>query len=201
MIQSTCCKASIVTNDEGTAEVCGECGKVYMLIPKDEHPDEAEVSAAEPSIIYVDLDGVLADYDRRAQEHEERCRQEDGNMPDKWHRVEDRFYLKLKPIEGAIEAFHRLCGMDHTDVYILSSPSWTNEQSWTDKRIWVEDHLGDVAERKLILSHEKGLLQRDVLIDDQVHPGFDGEHIHFGHEPFETWDDVLTYIEEQEYKV
>lgn len=138
-------------------------------------------------IIYVDMDGVLADYYGRAEKYAD----QDG----KPHHHEDHFYRHLDPMPGAIEAFETLYESDAYDPYILSRPSWRNHHSWTDKRLWVEEHLGEMAEKRLILSHDKFLLEGDVLIDDHERHahGFD-EFIHFGTDPFADWSAVIDHL-------
>ncbi len=57
--------------------------------------------------------------------------------------------------------------------------------------------MGDLAYKKLILSHNKGLLKGDFLIDDRTVNGvseFEGEHIHFGSENFPNWESVIKYM-------
>ena len=83
------------------------------------------------------------------------------------------------------------------EVYFLSTAPWSNVHSWSEKRIWVEKHFGEHAFKKLILSHNKGLLRGDFLIDDRTLNGvseFKGEHIHFGTPEYPNWDAVLKYL-------
>jgi 5'-nucleotidase len=101
----------------------------------------------------------------------------------------------LRPIPGAVEAFKFLC--QHYEVFILSTPMWILPESYTAKRKWVEHWLGDAAYKKLILSHNKSIVQGDYLIDDRIKNGvaeFPGEHIHFGQPEFPNWDKVLEYL-------
>ncbi len=134
-------------------------------------------------VVYVDMDGVLADYDKAAVGKTEDQRREKG------------FFEHLEPIHGAVEAFSVLC--DHYDVYLLSTAPWSNTHSLSEKRIWAEKHLGDKAFKRLILSHNKSLLRGDYLIDDRIANGveeFQGEHIHFGTERFPDWKSVLLHL-------
>jgi 5'(3')-deoxyribonucleotidase len=81
---------------------------------------------------------------------------------------------------------------------------WNNPSAWSDKLEWVQKYLGDVAEKRLILTHHKYLVQGDVLIDDRRKRGagaFSGYHMHFGHDhetgkpnTFPTWESVLAEI-------
>ena len=101
----------------------------------------------------------------------------------------------LGPSPKAIEAYEKLT--KHFDVYILSTAPWNNPSAWTDKLLWVQEHLGDLAHKRLILSHNKNLNAGDFLIDDRTANGageFKGEHIHFLSEKFKNWNDVLNYL-------
>ena len=78
---------------------------------------------------------------------------------------------------------------------------WSNPDSWMGKRIWVQSYLGSVARKRLILSHNKGLMKGSYLIDDRDANGvldFEGEHIKFGQEKFKNWSSVLSYILDKE---
>lgn len=134
-------------------------------------------------IVYVDMDGVLADYDKAAEGRTEEDRRARG------------FFENMAPIDGAVNAFCKLC--HEYDVYILSTAPWSNLHAPSEKRKWVETHLGDFAFKRLILSHNKGLLRGDYLIDDRIANGVDsfhGEHIHFGSDKFPDWTSVLSYL-------
>jgi 5'-nucleotidase len=140
-------------------------------------------------IVLIDMDGVLADFDKRAQELEAQ-----GIKGQSLFKHPDA-YKDLDPIEGAIEAWNAL--QDKYETYILSTPPWSNPDAWSEKRIWVEKYLGKTAKKKLILCHHKGLVDGDYLIDDRIANGvadFVGEHIHFGNEYFPGWKEVLTYL-------
>lgn len=133
-------------------------------------------------VLYCDLDGVIVDYDKFKHLSEDERR-----LPG--------FFANLQPIEGAIEAFKLL--HERFDVYILSTAPWSNPHAWSEKRLWVEKHLGEYAFKRLILSHNKGLLRGEYLIDDRTLNGvtdFQGEHIHFGTAQFPNWHTVLDYL-------
>jgi 5'(3')-deoxyribonucleotidase len=86
---------------------------------------------------------------------------------------------------------------EHYDIYILSTAPWHNPSAWSDKVVWVQRYLGDVAYKRLILSHHKDLCEGDYLIDDRTKHGaaeFGGEHIHFRTERFPDWQSVLDYL-------
>lgn len=140
-------------------------------------------------VLLIDMDGVLADFDKRSTELKEK-----GVKSHKLFQHPDA-YRDLEPIEGSIEAWNRL--QEKYDCYILSTPAWSNPDSWAEKRIWVEKYLGKTAHKKLILSHNKGLVKGEFLIDDRIANGvadFDGIHIHFGSEEFPDWSTVLSTL-------
>lgn len=140
-------------------------------------------------VLFIDMDGVLCDFDKRQGELAERGIKQ-------YQAFNHTLAFKdLDPIPGAIEAWHSL--QEKYDTYILSTAMWSNVDAWTDKRVWVQKYLGKSANKKLILSHNKGLLRGEYLIDDRVANGvadFEGEHIHFGTQKFPTWNEVLQYL-------
>ena len=101
----------------------------------------------------------------------------------------------MEPLKGAIESYKKLS--QKFDTYILSTAPWKNSSGWSDKNEWVKKYLGDVAYKRLILSHHKNLNYGDYLIDDRLANGvnlFKGEHIHFGSDKFPDWESVCSYL-------
>ena len=142
-------------------------------------------------IVYVDMDSVLVDFqsgiDALTEEQRLTFKDDLDDVPG--------IFSMMKPVDGAVEAYKELT--KHFDVYILSTAPWNNPSAWTDKLLWVKKHLGDLAYKRLILSHNKNLNSGDYLIDDRTANGageFKGEHIHFLTEAFRGWDDVLSYL-------
>jgi 5'(3')-deoxyribonucleotidase len=67
--------------------------------------------------------------------------------------------------------------------------------------LWIQKHLGELAYKRLILSHHKNLNFGDYLIDDRTKRGADrfvGEHIHFKTDRFPDWASVITYLRTKE---
>ena len=152
-------------------------------------------------ICYIDLDGVLADFEARLHFLFPETKGLDKNKPSKI--VDDvcqspegrRIFNELSPIEDAQWAYKLLC--QHYDVYILSTPMWLLPESYMDKRLLVEEHLGQDSYKKLILSHNKGLLKGHYLIDDRKKNGveeFEGMHIHFGMEGWIDWKQTIDFL-------
>jgi 5'-nucleotidase len=142
-------------------------------------------------ILYFDMDNVLVNFQSGINRLETvDLINYEGNLDE----VPGIFGL-MDPIEGAIEAYHKLT--QYYDCYILSTAPWENDSAWSDKAKWVKKHLGEVAYKRLILTHNKNLNKGDYLIDDRTKNGageFEGEHIHFLTEQFPDWDSVLNYL-------
>ena len=141
--------------------------------------------------IFVDMDNVLVDFRSALRKR--------GLADDTLDADElDGLFAEMDPMPGALDAYRRLVRDGH-DVYILSTAPWENPSAWRDKLLWVQKYLGDVAKKRLILSHHKHLLRGDILIDDRRKRGagaFSGYHIHFGASGAgESWETVLQEIE------
>ena len=141
--------------------------------------------------IYVDMDGVIADFDK-ASKHPPIGNKK--GRPDLW--VD---YLHLDIIPGAEEALSYL--NEHHEVFIASTPPWSRIQVWADKRAWLEQWFPDLK-RKLILTHRKDLLIGDVLIDDSSYrgqPDFQGEWFWFNKNwTNRDWKACLKFIKKLE---
>ena len=101
----------------------------------------------------------------------------------------------MDPLPGAIDSYRELASL--FDTYILSTSPWENPSALADKLAWVQEHLADVAYKRLILSHHKNLSRGDFLVDDRPNNGaeqFAGEFILFGSEHFPDWSVVLPYL-------
>jgi 5'(3')-deoxyribonucleotidase len=137
------------------------------------------------------MDGTLVDFEAGIPSVTEEQKQQFGEEYDDI----PGFFDGLPPVDGAIEAYHKLAAA--FDTYILSTAPWNNETAWAAKNLWVRRHLSEVARKRLILSHHKHLVRGDFLIDDRLAHGvdrFEGEHIHFGSKRFPDWSAVLEYL-------
>ncbi len=142
-------------------------------------------------ILYVDMDNVLVDFqsgiNKLSAETQIQYLKREDEVPG--------IFSLMEPKEGAIEAYKQLA--EKFDTYILSTSPWENHTAASDKLVWVKTHLGEIAKKRLILSHHKNLNHGDYLIDDRTANGVDrfiGKHIHFGKEEFPDWKSVTEYL-------
>lgn len=141
--------------------------------------------------LYIDMDGTLVDFKAGIPGITKEQRAKYGDD------IDDipGYFAGLPPIDGALDDFHRLS--EAYETYILSTAPWNNPSAWSDKVKWVHRHLPGAAHKRLILSHNKHLVQGDYLIDDRLVHGVDrfpGEHLHFGSDRFPDWRAVLEYL-------
>jgi 5'(3')-deoxyribonucleotidase len=142
-------------------------------------------------ILYVDMDGVLCNFDKALNEQVPADRQEHNGK----YTAVPGFFLGMEPMLGAIEAFEKLSRV--YDIYILSTGPWSTPGAWTEKVLWVKKYLVKAAYKRLILGHRKDLLRGDILIDDRLENGvdrFQGEVILFGSKTYPDWNSVLNHL-------
>ena len=124
--------------------------------------------------IFIDMDGVLANFDKAKQNHPDF--EKKGFRPDL---ILD--FSKFEVMPGALDSIKELTEMGH-DLFIATTPPWNHPDSWGQKRHWVEEHFPSLK-RKMVLTHRKDLLIGDILIDDSIYrgqPEFEGTWFHFG---------------------
>lgn len=137
------------------------------------------------------MDGVLADFESGIDSLTEQELKSYENRLDEVPGI----FSRMKPIEGAIESFQKLT--NHYNVFILSTAPWENPTALNDKLMWIKNHIGELAKKRVIFSHNKHLNMGDYLIDDRTANGagdFKGTHIHFGTERFPNWEAVLQFL-------
>jgi 5'-nucleotidase len=156
---------------------------------------------SDKKILYIDMDGVIVDFDSAFARL-------DPAVLEEFHGNEDQIpglFALMTPIAGAIEAVTELTTV--FDTYVLSTVPWHNNSGASQKIEWIQDHFG--AEegsplwKRVILSHHKHLNRGDFLIDDRPHRNgareFEetnaaGQLIHFGSAEFPDWDTVLSHL-------
>ena len=144
--------------------------------------------------IYIDLDGVLADFGKGKKNHPLGKQTPYIGRPDRLPGL----FKDLDTIKGSISAVNKLLNNPNFDVYFLSTAPWDNPDAWTHKRLWIAKHFDEKLIRKrLILCHHKQLLTGDYLIDDRRFNGaseFKGKWIYFGNKEFPDWKSVLNFF-------
>lgn len=145
-------------------------------------------------IIYVDLDGVLADFDRAI-----------GRLPgekyidDPPQMYEQGFFRSLQVIPGAKEFVAELEKFENLELFIASKPVTKHEAFYStiEKYQWVQEHFPSLV-RKIFLVCDKGHLRGDYLIDDDLGrwgEKFRGHFLHFNTEkPEESWKTLLYFF-------
>jgi 5'-nucleotidase len=178
----------------------GEIGTDYwnlrdtagIYTPPDNNPilfwlEEVKVTK---KTIYIDLDGVCADY--KKQWHKKKA--EDPELA--WPQATYGFFMEMEQIKDAVSAVKTL--NEHYDVMFLSAPSSRNPMCLAEKNYWIRINFGPEWVDKLILCNEKQRCIGDYLIDDNAtgrgQDTFEGELILFGDKKFPTWYSVLEYL-------
>ena len=141
------------------------------------------------------MDNVLVDFKSGIAQLDKKTK---DSYAGKLDEVPSIFKL-MKPIEGAIDAVHKLSKL--YDVYILSTSPWLNPTALQDKLDWVKKYFGDdernIFYKRVIFSHNKHLLKGDYLIDDRKKNGadrFEGKLLQFGSDEFPNWRSILDAL-------
>jgi len=145
-------------------------------------------------ILYVDMDNVLVDFPYGLGCIEAEVLNEYVGRHDEIPGL----FAHMPPLPDALESYKKLSGW--FDTYILSTAPWGNPSAWQDKLLWVQKYMGELAHKRLILTHNKHLNQGDFLVDDRPNNGaehFRGEWIHFLSPRFPDWKRVVAYLEER----
>jgi 5'(3')-deoxyribonucleotidase len=132
--------------------------------------------------IYIDMDGVLADFDRGVEEICGVARPEPGksrtweNDNLMWERMRfvEHFYNKLEPMPGAVDMFSKLWKLFGDRVEILSgipNPKRGIEKAGDDKICWAHRFLCEDLKVNIVYRAEKANFCKGkdyILIDDLV---------------------------------
>ena len=139
-------------------------------------------------ILYVDMDGVLVDFDSGLKQAEPDLlkiyKGQLDNIPN--------LFSWMVPMSGAIETFKALA--EKYDTYILTTAPWKNETALQDKKDWLNKYFGELIKKKVIFSHHKELLIGDYLIDDRPVNGFKGKQFLFGSKEYPDWNAITKEL-------
>lgn len=149
--------------------------------------------------IYLDLDGVMADFDRYfVEQFNVSNKTLDDNTMWKWINGHGNFFSNLPLCEGAIDFFNEI---KHLDVTILTScPKMNYTVAAVQKRAWVYRNLSSTipvipmlgGKNKCLFMHSPG----DILIDDMFEknciPWAEHGGIAIHHRNFELTRDALN---------
>jgi hypothetical protein len=151
--------------------------------------------------VFLDMDGVLADFERLRRETETQ-----GYFT---HLTGDMLkhipgaFASMQPIPGAIAGVKVLIGKGF-DVWVASKPATGLPHTYSEKAGWILRWFPELK-RKIILTHDKGLLgcAEDYLVDDRVHKAncaaFRGRLLHFGFEAGALdWGDLGDFFRSQD---
>ena len=144
------------------------------------HSLSSSKNEADGSVVLVDMDGCLVDWDRGFLEawdgrspvnrsisyHMENC------VPleyrDEARRVfhGEGFFRDLPEMEGGITALNEMVETGYR-VFICTSPLNRSRYCAQEKIEWVREHLGEVWLQRIIMASDKTKIRGDVLIDDK----------------------------------
>jgi 5'(3')-deoxyribonucleotidase len=112
--------------------------------------------------VLTDMDGVLADFDRRMRELRGGYW---DRMVDPPEMFEPGFFRGLPIVPGAKEGIARLlAAKDRIKLYVATKPV-RNAHCPGEKILWIEEHFPELHQH-IILTCDKGILHGDYLIDD-----------------------------------
>ncbi len=161
--------------------------------------EDEEKIKAHKWIVFVDMDGVAADFEGGVGRPFER-----GSDPKEM--FEPGFFRNLKVLPGAREGIAKLVADPRLDVYIGSKPlnpikarekGKGGAYSYSEKAEWIVEEFPALAKR-ICLVCNKGLLNGHFLIDDD--PGrwkgvFPGHFVSFDRtKSEESWKNALEEI-------
>jgi hypothetical protein len=129
--------------------------------------------------VYLDMDGVLANFNQRFRDLSGMEPKEFENKYGKkafWNLIDEenkiKFWVGIKPMDGAAALVNAVKDYNYE---LLTSPS-AKKQSYLGKILWVRNHTGDVFPSKPRINFKRAkekhevkpqLSQTDILIDDR----------------------------------
>ena len=129
--------------------------------------------------VYLDMDGVLADFDQRFRDLSGMAPKDFENKYGRkafWDLIDEenkvKFWVGIPTMPGAADL---VSAVKDYDYELLTSPS-AKKQSYLGKILWVKNHTGDVFPSKPRINFKKAkekhlvkpqLAKTDILIDDR----------------------------------
>jgi 5'(3')-deoxyribonucleotidase len=140
-------------------------------------------------IIYLDMDGVLADWEQQAYEFFGAEWRTELDKP-QWGRFQDYpdYFLTLKPMEGAKELYNACCEVAgcKSQVQLLTAlPNRVKfDDAARDKIMWAKRHIdqnirvvfGPYAQDKQYHYRTNDILIDDMALNIEQWPGFGIQH-------------------------
>lgn len=171
--------------------ICHKCGHDNTPIKENKTKDPFGINAYARELamlreeegkykVYLDMDGVIADFDQRfrsladmePKEFEEKYgKNAFWNFIDEEHKI--KFWVGIPVMDGAKALVDYVKPYDYE---ILSAPSM-KKQSRLGKILWVKNHIGDVFGEKPIINFKQAkekhlvkpeLSKFDILVDDRA---------------------------------
>ena len=141
--------------------------------------------------IFLDMDGVIADFDRACKEQQKTPHE---------LKLTPGAYVNLPPMPGAIDGIHELIKLGYFVMILTKIPS-KNPYASVEKMIWLNREL-PVLKDNIIITPNKGCVgsPKDFLVDD--HPewanahNFSGTIVHFNcpESIIRDWSDLVLYF-------
>jgi len=142
-------------------------------------------------IVYLDMDGVLADFDAGIG-HPYVYKSDPPEM------LKKGFFRNLPVVPGAKEAVARLLANPNVALFVATKPTTKNLNCTLEKYEWIDEHFPELLKRMFMVC-DKGLLIGDLLVDDDFEEWglkFSGQFIHFDRKaPLSSWEDAVNEIE------
>lgn len=139
-------------------------------------------------IVFIDMDGVLADFDAAITS---------GPGYDPPEMFVPGFFRNLKVIDGAKEAVASILANPNLEVYIGSKMTSKVPTCATEKVEWIKEHFPELL-RSMVLCCDKSLLRGNFLIDDDVERWghkFKGAFVHFDRtKPKQEWQRIANFF-------
>lgn len=136
--------------------------------------------------ILIDMDGVLADFEKGFLDSYRRTHPDKPFIPltdrtsfyirDQYpQEVRDLvegvyttsgFYRTLPLVGGSVNALHEMVLRGH-NVNVCTAPLFSNPTCLQDKFDWMLEHFGKDLTKKMIITEDKTIINANILIDDR----------------------------------